>query len=94
VVPVDFDAYASAELMEGADTFVVDDLAQFEHYRTLGYFTGWPRPDQALGTALGSVPHGALRVSCSLGVGAIDAALASAVWERAVADGVGTPLPR
>lgn len=94
VVPVDFDAYATADLVAGADMFVVDDVGQFEHYRTLGYFDGWPRPEQSLGTALGTGPHGDLRVSCSLGVGAIDAALAHAVWERAVAEGVGVPLAR
>lgn len=94
VVPVDFDAYATADLVGRADTFVVDDLEQFEHYRRLGHFDGWPRPDQALGAALETTPRGALRVSCSLGVGAIDAVLASAVWERSVAEGVGTPLAR
>jgi alanine dehydrogenase len=94
VVPVDFDAYLSAGLVAAADDFVVDDVEQFEHYRGLGYFEGWPRPERVLGTALRSDPRGDLRVSCSLGVGAIDAALAAVVWERARRDGSGVALPR
>jgi hypothetical protein len=84
----------SAGLVAAADDFVVDDVEQFEHYRGLGYFEGWPRPERGLGTALCAEPRGDLRVSCSLGVGAIDAALAAVVWERARRDGSGVALPR
>ncbi len=94
VVPVDFDAYTSADLVARADDFVVDDTAQFEHYRSLGYFQGWPVPARSLGAALEREPTGALRVSCSLGVGAIDAAVAHAVWLRALDEGAGVALPR
>jgi alanine dehydrogenase len=94
VVPVDFDAYVTADLVADADSFVVDDVEQFEHYRGLGHFQGWPEPESSLGASLESEPHGDLRVSCSLGVGAIDAALTSLVWERARAEKVGVQLPR
>jgi alanine dehydrogenase len=94
VVPVDFDAYVTADLVARADAFVVDDVEQFEHYRSLGHFQGWPEPESSLGAALESEPHGDLRVSCSLGVGAIDAALTRLVWERARREGVGVQLPR
>lgn len=94
VVPVDFDAYVAAEVVAAADDFVVDDAEQFEEYRSKGYFDGWPRPGRELGAALEEEPRGDLRVACSLGVGAIDAAVAATVWERARAEGLGIPLPR
>jgi ornithine cyclodeaminase/alanine dehydrogenase len=94
VVPVDFSAYVPAALVGGADRLVVDDVDQFAHYRALGHFTGWPAPDESLGEALLGEPTGDLRVACSLGVGAVDAAVAHLVWERAAAAGRGIPLPR
>jgi alanine dehydrogenase len=94
VVPVDFDAYVGADLVAGADLLVTDDVDQFEHYRTLGHFDGWPAPDSSLGDALGREPRGRWRVSCSLGVGAADAAVAARVWERARDAGSGVRLPR
>lgn len=94
VLPVDFDAYVGAHLARAADDLVTDDLAQFEHYRTLGHFGGWPTPVRSLGTALAAAPLGDLRVSCSLGVGAADAAVAAAVHERARRAGEGVALAR
>lgn len=94
VVPVDFSAYVPAEVARAADLLVTDDVDQFEHYRTLGHFGGWPRPHFSLGAALDTEPTGDLRVSCSLGVGAVDAVLAQEVHRRAVAQGAGIRLPR
>lgn len=94
VLPVDFDAYLTADLVRAADDLVVDDVEQFEHYRSSGYFEGWPSPRRPLGTALESEPRGDLRICCSLGVGAVDAALADLVWRRARAAGIGLPLER
>lgn len=94
VVPVDFDAYVGADLAGAAGLLVTDDVDQFELYRTRGHFTGWPEPDFSLGQVLAAEPAGDLRVSCSLGVGALDAALAAEVWARAREAGVGVPLPR
>ena len=94
VVPVDFGAYVDAPLVEQAACLVVDDIDQFEHYRSLGHFGGWPRPDLSLGAAVEAAPDGDLRVSCSLGVAAADAAIAAVVWERARDEGVGVRLVR
>lgn len=94
VVPVDFDAYVREDVAGAADYLVTDDVDQFEHYRALGYFDGWPVPARSLGEALGAVPVGNLRVSCSLGVGAADAAVASEVWRRATVAGAGIALSR
>lgn len=94
VVPVDFDASVTAALVCAAGDFVVDDEAQFAHYRGAGSFAGWPEPARSLGAALQESPRGDLRVSCSLGVGAVDAAVAALVHQRALASGAGIPLPR
>lgn len=93
VLPVDFDAYVPAEVVADADDLVTDDVDQFEHYRGLGHFQGWPSA-RSLGVALETAPHGSLRISCSLGVGAVDAALAAVVWQRAQEEQVGVRLPR
>lgn len=94
VVPVDFSAYVTAEVACAADDLVTDDVAQLEHYRGLGHFAGWPQPHRSLGEALEGPARGDLRVSCSLGVGAADAALADAVLRRATSEGLGISLPR
>jgi ornithine cyclodeaminase/alanine dehydrogenase-like protein (mu-crystallin family) len=94
VVPVDFSAYVTAEVAAAADDLVTDDVAQLEHYRGLGHFAGWPRPHRSLGEALDARPSGDLRVSCSLGVGAADAALADVVLRRAESERLGIRLPR
>lgn len=94
VVPVDFDASLASDLVAQADDFVVDDAVQFEHYRSRGYFDRWPEPARSLGAAVGAQPVGDLRVSCSLGVGAVDAAVAAVVLERARDQRVGVALPR
>jgi ornithine cyclodeaminase/alanine dehydrogenase len=94
VVPVDFSAYVGADLAGRADDLVTDDLAQFAHYRSLGHFEGWPEPARSLGAALETEPTGDLRISCSLGVGAVDAAVAAVVLERARRQGEGVTLSR
>jgi alanine dehydrogenase len=94
VVPVDFDAYVTAEVVAAAGDLITDDVDQFDHYRTMGHFEGWPQPSRSLGAALEREPAGDLRVSCSLGVGAVDAAFAAVLWERAQREHVGVRLPR
>lgn len=94
VLPVDFDAYVTADLVDRADDFVVDDVEQFELQRSTGRFEGWPAPARSLGVALGSEPHGDLRVCCSLGVGALDAVFAHEVWQRAQHSRLGVALRR
>lgn len=94
VVPVDYSAYVPAALANAADLLVTDDLEQLAVQRDRGHFAGWREPDCALGTALDRQPTGDLRVSCSLGVGAADAALAHEVWTAARASGAGIPLSR
>jgi ornithine cyclodeaminase/alanine dehydrogenase len=89
VLPLDFDASVQRPLIEDAELFAVDDVAQFEHYRAAGHFQGWPAPTVSLGEALGSGgTYG--RVACvNLGIGALDAAFAAVVVDRARSEGLG-----
>jgi ornithine cyclodeaminase/alanine dehydrogenase-like protein (mu-crystallin family) len=94
VLPVDFDAYVSRQVISQAELFLVDDVTQFEHYRGQGYFQGWPQAHASVGEALDSMPR-ADRVACvNLGVGALDAVFAKRVFNAAVEKGAGIRLPR
>ncbi|GAA1437087.1 ectoine utilization protein EutC [Mycobacterium cookii] len=94
VLPVDYDARVRAEVSSAADTFHVDDVAQFESFRSRGSFAQWARPHGSLGHALSTEPTGRLRLVCSLGVGSIDAVIAGAVRDRERVARIGVPLPR
>ena len=45
-LPIDFDFYFSPGAVAAADLFLVDDVEQFEYYRSLGHFQGWPAPQE------------------------------------------------
>jgi ornithine cyclodeaminase/alanine dehydrogenase len=80
LLPIDFDFYFDPSVVRGAERFVVDDIEQFEYYRSLGYFEDWVAPSETLGEAIGRPGHGGGRVLCAnLGIGALDAAFANAV---------------
>jgi alanine dehydrogenase len=93
LVPVDFDASVRSAPIAAADLFLVDDVNQFDYYRGLGYFDGWPTPEGSVGGGLASA-RTAVRTACvNLGVGALDAAFAQSVLEAARERGAGTLLP-
>jgi ornithine cyclodeaminase/alanine dehydrogenase len=92
LVPVDFDAYVRPGPIAAADLFVVDDVQQFEYYRGLGNFEGWPRTHASVGAAL-LQPAAADRVACvNLGVGALDAVFAKRALDSARERGRGISL--
>ena len=91
-LPIDFDFYFSAEAIAAADLFVVDDVDQFEHYRSLGHFRGWPFPVAIVGAALAEPGSPAKVLCCNLGIGALDAAFSARVLAAARERGVGTEL--
>lgn len=92
-VPIDFDFYFRAEAIEAAELFLVDDVEQFEYYRSLGHFHGWPKPHGTVGEAL-EADGRPRQVACvNLGIGALDAAFAKHVLESARERGVGVELP-
>jgi alanine dehydrogenase len=91
-LPIDFDFYFGAETVAAADLFLADDVAQFEYYRELGHFQGWPAPEGNVGEGLGREGSPARVLCCNLGIGALDAAFANVVLERGRAGGAGTEL--
>jgi ornithine cyclodeaminase/alanine dehydrogenase len=91
-LPIDFDFYFSAEAVSSADLFLVDDVDQFEYYRSLGHFQTWPEPAGSVGEALADGRTGEKVLCCNLGVGALDAAFAARVLNEAREHGVGTEL--
>jgi len=92
-LPIDFDALFQPGPIEAADLFLVDDVGQFEYYRSLGHFQEWPEPAGSVGSRLASNGSPA-RVACvNLGIGALDAAFAKVVYDRAREQGTGTELP-
>jgi len=92
-LPIDFDFYFNAGAVSSADLFLVDDVAQFEYYRSLGHFQGWPEPEGSVGEALSRDGAPARVVCCNLGIGALDAAFAAHVLAAAREQGIGTDLP-
>jgi ornithine cyclodeaminase/alanine dehydrogenase len=92
-LPIDFDFYFSADAVASAELFLVDDVGQFDYYRTLGHFQGWPEPEGSVGEALSRDSAPARAVCCNLGIGALDAAFAARVLAAAREQGAGTELP-
>ena len=91
-LPIDFDFYFSHEAVAAADRFLVDDVDQFEYYRSQGHFRDWPAAEGSVGEALAEGRAGTKVVCCNLGVGALDAAFAAQVLAEANESGIGTEL--
>ena len=91
-LPIDFDFYVRPETVAAADLFLADDVGQFEYYREQGHFQSWPVPAGNVGDGLGRQGSFERVLCCNLGIGALDAAFANVVLERARTAGVGTEL--
>jgi alanine dehydrogenase len=92
LLPIDFDALVRREVVEAADLFAVDDVKQFEYYRSQGHFRAWPEPDGSVGELIGRKESPG-RVACvNLGIGALDAAFAARVLAAAREAGAGLEL--
>jgi ornithine cyclodeaminase/alanine dehydrogenase len=94
LLPIDFDFYLKPELVAAANLFLVDDVDQYDYYRTQGHFAGWPRAQATVGEALEDGLRGELAVACNLGVGALDTAFADVVLNAAQRAGSGQRLAR
>jgi len=97
-LPIDFDYYWKPAAIALADRLLVDDLAQFEHFRADGYFQQVPRPAGDLGDLLtGRVePRRSEEerlFAINLGISLEDLAVATPVFKRCLAAGIGTRLP-
>jgi ornithine cyclodeaminase/alanine dehydrogenase-like protein (mu-crystallin family) len=99
VLPVDYAAYVSADLVSSARTFVVDHRGQFEANRRTGRLAGWPDPTATFGELLldgfgpSDRPSG-VAVALHQGPGIADVIVADAVLRRALAAGLGVDLRR
>jgi ornithine cyclodeaminase/alanine dehydrogenase len=94
---VDFDSYWTADALAEMDKISTDDHAQFEYYRSIGYFQDTPEPYADLGEiVLGTVPrreHDDERViAINLGLAIDDMAVAPEIYQRARKMKIGTQL--
>lgn len=94
---VDFDSYWTAAALAQFDRIATDDHAQFQYYRTLGYFQHTPDPYADLGELVGGTRPGRERddertMAMNLGLALDDMAVAPEVYRRARERGLGTRL--
>lgn len=94
---VDFDSYWDGAAMREASKFCTDDIPQFEHYRTLGYFQDTPPIYATVGELVAGKKRGRENakektMTCNLGLALDDMATAPIVYRRAMERGVGTWL--
>lgn len=96
VVPIDYATYCAAEVARDAALFLVDQREQFLANRDAGNFDGYPDPMATIGEAIlaGTRRPAGRVVVTHLGVGLADLVFADAIVRAAVADGLGTALPR
>jgi ornithine cyclodeaminase/alanine dehydrogenase len=96
--PVDFDSYWTPKALAEFDLIATDDHAQFEYYRSVGYFKKTPKPYADLGELAAGKKKGRRSAeqrtaSINLGIGLEDMATAVLIYERARKMGLGTKLP-
>ena len=95
---VDFDSYWHPAAIHEADKFCTDDVPQLEHYRQVGYFKDIPPIYADLGELVAGKKPGResqdeRTMACNLGLAMDDMAVAPAIYQRAVEQGIGTWLP-
>ena len=98
VCPLDFDSYVQPQAFEQADILVTDDIAQMTYFRKTGYFKETPEPHTDLGHIAAGFRPGRENdeqrtISINLGIGMHDIAVASAIYEKAIEENIGTMLP-
>ena len=95
---VDFDSYWQPAAMAQMDRITTDDHAQFQYYRSVGYFGQTPDPDADLGELVAGTKPGRQSgnertMAINLGLALDDMAVAPEVYRRAIERGIGTWLP-
>jgi ornithine cyclodeaminase/alanine dehydrogenase len=96
---VDFDSYWTPAALAQMDRISTDDHAQFQYYRSVGYFRQTPDPDADLGELVaglksGRQSPGERTLAINLGLALDDIAVAPEIYRRARTAGLGTWLPR
>jgi ornithine cyclodeaminase/alanine dehydrogenase-like protein (mu-crystallin family) len=94
---VDFDSYFSGEAMAQMDRISTDDHAQFQYYKSVGYFQQTPEPYADLGELVAGLKPGRQSdkertMAINLGLAMDDMAVAPEIYRRAKAKGLGTLL--
>ncbi|MDD5466310.1 MAG: ornithine cyclodeaminase family protein [Anaerolineales bacterium] len=95
---VDFDSYWQGEAFVQMDKLSTDDHAQFQYYRSVGYFQHTPDPYADLGEIVAGRKPGReckdeRTIAVNLGLALDDMAVAPEVYRRARQLGLGTWLP-
>ncbi|HET7090354.1 MAG TPA: ornithine cyclodeaminase family protein [Anaerolineae bacterium] len=95
---VDFDSYWTPEALAQFDKLSTDDYAQFQYYRSAGYFQSTPDPYADLGEIVAGLKPGRERsdertMAMNLGLALDDMAVAPEIYRRAKERGIGTRLP-
>jgi ornithine cyclodeaminase/alanine dehydrogenase-like protein (mu-crystallin family) len=94
---VDFDSYWQPEALAEMDRLSTDDHAQFQYYKSSGYFQGTPDPYADLGELAAGIKPGRERpeertMAINLGLALDDMAVAPEIYRRARKLGLGTWL--
>lgn len=95
---VDFDSYWAPEALAQFDKLCTDDHAQFQYYKSVGYFRQTPTPYADLGEIVAGLKPGRERddertMAMNLGLALDDMAVAPEIYRRARERGIGTWLP-
>jgi ornithine cyclodeaminase/alanine dehydrogenase len=94
---VDFDSYWTGEALSQMDRISTDDHAQFQYYKSVGYFQSTPDPYADLGEIVAGLKPGRQSASertlaINLGLAMDDMAVAPEIYRRAKEMGIGTWL--
>ena len=95
---VDFDSYWSGPAMAQMDRISTDDHAQFQYYKSVGYFGQTPEPYANLGELVAGLKPGRQdekerTLAINLGLAMDDMAVAPEIYRRAKEKGLGMWLP-
>jgi ornithine cyclodeaminase/alanine dehydrogenase len=95
---VDFDSYWTGAALTQMDRISTDDHAQFQYYKSVGYFQKTPNPYADLGEIVAGLKPGRQSekertLAINLGLAMDDMAVAPEIYRRAVKKGIGTWLP-
>ena len=94
---VDFDSYWTGAAFAQCDKISTDDHAQFQYYKSVGYFQTTPNPYADLGEIVAGLKPGRERdnertMAVNLGLALDDMAIAPEIYRRAKAKNIGTWL--
>jgi ornithine cyclodeaminase/alanine dehydrogenase len=95
---VDFDSYWTGEALAQMDRISTDDHAQFQYYKSVGYFQQTPDPyadlgELVAGLKLGRKDEKERTLAINLGLAMDDMAVAPTIVQRAKEKGLGVWLP-